>query len=79
MIVECISSGQHAELLAEADPNSRNDLLETLPAEVIATALDGMPPDDAADLLAEIRPERQTSLLAALDPEEAVEIRRQPK
>jgi magnesium transporter len=69
LVFSLLGDEKAAAVLAEADENTQEDLLESLGADRVARLLNAMDPDDAADLM-ELAPEEvRVAILAGLDDE----------
>ncbi|MDG2150420.1 MAG: magnesium transporter [Planctomycetota bacterium] len=69
LVFSLLGDVKAAEVLAEADENTQEELLESLGPERLARLLNAMDPDDAADLV-ELAPEEgRVAILAGLDDE----------
>jgi magnesium transporter len=64
------------EALAELDEGVRDQLMEALPADVIASAIDALDTDDAAYLIEHLDKQDQEEILAKLSREERVALNR---
>jgi magnesium transporter len=75
LVFSLLGDEKAAEVLAEADENTQEGLLESLGPQRVVSLLNSMDPDDAADLL-ELAPEDvRASILAGLDDETRRSVR----
>lgn len=69
LIFSLLGDEKAAAVLAEADENTQEDLLESLGAPRVARLLNAMDPDDAADLIELVPLEIRLPILSGLDEE----------
>lgn len=63
-----------AEVITELNDYVRDDMIEALPASVVAGIAEQLDTDDAVQLLEDLEPEDQRAVLAELDPEDRAAI-----
>ncbi|SHJ07098.1 magnesium transporter [Palleronia salina] len=64
------------EILSELDESIREDVIASLPPEVLSEAVRMLESDDVVDLLEDLEPEQQDAILEALDRPERVAVQR---
>jgi len=63
-----------AEVITELNDYVRDDMMEALPASVVAGIAEQLETDDAVQLIEDLQPEDQRAVLAELDPEDRAAI-----
>lgn len=63
-----------AEVISELNDYVRDDMIEALPASVVAGIAEQLDTDDAVQLIEDLEPEDQRAVLAELDPEDRAAI-----
>jgi magnesium transporter len=63
-----------AEVISELNDYVRDDMMEALPASVVANIAEQLETDDAVQLIEDLEPEDQRAVLAELDPEDRAAI-----
>jgi len=73
-LIPLLPPGDLAEILTELDDNIREDVLESVGTDALATALGDLDSDDAADVVDDLEDDKRAQVLAAMPESERVAI-----
>ncbi|MBD3730350.1 MAG: magnesium transporter [Sphingomonadales bacterium] len=73
-LASAITDLMSGDVIAELNDHVRDDMMEALPPEAVATIAEQLDTDDAVQLIEDLEPEDQRAILAELEPEDRAAI-----